>query len=200
MLKTKDIEFIDEYEFADYLADLLYNDDRCATFIAKFDRTKALFKALMECCDVDFEGIKLESKEMSGCSDEFATILWSDEDCIQIGIEPCKHEGKYLNIDDDIIFVDDECNSKIIKHCDASEIQYVHISDEEDFECEDCDCDKCIAKCGLANDGTTGKEKYFANSNATTKDEFDDACEEAKAMLRKYCDYMDMVNDILALL
>lgn len=138
-MKNNDIFFEDIEELADYIVDEIENDDsKFIAVIAKFDEAKEVLKSIMAYDNVDFEIIQIESPEIDNYKDEFVVSVWSNNGIIEVGCEKLMGEdGDYLIPGGDIVFLFDDCSSKIIPLCEDSELYFVNI---------DCDCD-CDGEC-----------------------------------------------------
>ena len=138
----KDLIFEYVEDFTDYIVERVENDeDLFLTVVGKFEEIKNIIKEMIVIADVDFENIVLSCPEASDYTDEYVLDCWCDDGVIQIGCEPAKRDGKYLNLSGDETYLFDDCSFKIIPLCDGSELYFVNIDDECDCD-EECDC-KC---------------------------------------------------------
>lgn len=147
---NKDINFEYIEEFVDYVINEVENDeDAFVTVIAKFDEAKEILKNLMLYEDVDFDFLEIEDPIMDNYYDEFVIFLWMNDGVLEIGCEKLKDdEGDYINPSGDIVFMFDNCSSKIIPLCEGSDLYFVNI--EDDCDCEE-ECDEychCDCHCG----------------------------------------------------
>ena len=147
---NKDINFEYIEDFVDYVINEVENDDDAfVTVIAKFDEAKEILKDIMQYDDVNFEALEIESPIMDNYDDAFVISLWMNDGVLEIGCERLKDdEGDYTNPSGDIVFMFDNCSSKIIPLCEGSDLYFVDIEDE-------CDCDEecgeycpCDCHCG----------------------------------------------------
>lgn len=77
--------------------------------------------------------------EWDGYDDAFVITLYEDE----IWCEPIKRDNRYIFVEANIVYILDDCNSKIISNIEADEIYEVGIdngNDDCDGDCENCDC------------------------------------------------------------
>ena len=198
-MKSKDINFEYIEEFVDYLVEKVEDDDELfATVVCKFDEAREILKGLMTYDDVNFESLQIESPIMDNYCDEFVLSLWMNDRVLEIGCEKLKNEdGKYTNPCGDVVFLFDNCSSKIIPLCDGSELYFVNIEDEcecdEECDCEcPCDChkeDSCV-EYSKTNDGKlhgftasksmgSGYHSYsFYTSDTLTKGDIHDMLKE----------------------
>lgn len=207
-MKSKDINFEYIEEFVDYVIDEAENDeDNFVTVIAKFDEAKEILKDVMTYDDVNFESLQIESPIMDNYFDEFVLSLWMNDGVLEIGCEKLKNEdGEYTNPGGDVVFLFDDCSSKIIPLCDGSELYFVNTDDECDCD-EECDC-KCPCDCHKEEKeiAPTEKSHYSVNGKPVSKQEFDKKYTELqkkyeknmRSILDDYCDFMDEFNTFFA--
>ena len=125
-------------------------------------------------------------------------------------------ENGYLTDDSPVIYVLDNCSSKVIPYCKGKTVYEVSVGDDE---CCD-ECEKCLTINGkpatkeefddyvsqFKNDEkptTTSKESYFINGKSVDKSEFDKKYEEfeekymdnIRDMMLNYCTFMDEMNE-----
>ena len=157
-MKSKDINFEYIEEFVDYVIDKTENDeDNFVTVIAKFDEAKEILKELMTYNDVNFELLQIESPIMDNYCDEFVLSLWMNDGVLEIGCEKLKNEdGEYTNPCGDVVFLFDNCSSKIIPLCEDSDLYFVNFYDECDYEECDGECCSCCRECNDEDDDIRG--------------------------------------------
>ena len=98
-------------------------------------------------------------------------------------------ENGYIDEDAPVIYVLDNCSSKVIPYCKGKIVYEVTVGKEDD-ECDYDDCDDC-------------EEEFTVNGRPVSKEEFDKKYEEfeemyldnIRDMLLNYCSFMDEVND-----
>ena len=200
-MKSKDISFEYIEELVDYVIDEVENDeDNFITVIAKFDEAKEILKNAMTYDDVNFESLQIESPIMDNYYDEFVISFWMNDGILEIGCEKLKNEdGEYTNPCGDVVFLFDDCSSKIIPLCDGSELYFVNIDDECDCD-EDCDC-KCSCDCHKEEKEIVPTSSYTINGKSVSKEEFDKKYTELqkkyeKNMKRMLDDYHSFMDDI----
>lgn len=127
-------------EIVDRFSDL--DEFKSVDIIAKYDDAKEIIKELI-CIGYDICSINIEEPEYGCCNDEYVVTL-SD---LGIFCEKFKRESGYIPINDNIVFVSNDCNSKCLKNIHSNEIYAFEIVDEiemlEDGEIEFCNCDNC---------------------------------------------------------
>lgn len=205
-MKSKDINFEYIEELVDYVIDEVGNDeDNFVTVIAKFDEAKEILKNAMRYGDVNFESLQIESPIVDNYCDEFVLSFWMNDGVLEIGCEKLKNEeGEYTNPCCDVVFLFDNCSSKIIPLCEGSKLYFASIDDEYDCN-EDCDCE-CSCNCHKEDKELSTASSYTINGKPVSKQEFDkkyakivNSCKEnMRSTLLDYCCWMDEVNDILS--
>lgn len=178
-MESKDINFEYVEDFADYVVERVESDeDLFLTVIGKFEEIKNIIKEMITISDVDFENICLSSFDVSDYKDEYVLDCWCNDGIVQIGCEPAKRDGKYLNMTGDETYLFDNCSSKIIPLCEDSEVYFVNIEGEcdcdEECECCNCDCDHCddddIYGFTVKNETDNGYSKFtYYSSNPVDK-------------------------------
>ena len=139
---------------------------------------------------------------MDNYYDEFVLSFWMNDGVLEIGCEKLKNEeGDYTNPCGDVVFLFDDCSSKIIPLCDGSELYFVNIDDECDCD-EECDC-KCPCDCRNEDKelSTTEKSHYSINGKSVSKEEFDKKYSEIQSKYEKnikhmFDDYHSFMDDI----
>ena len=104
---------------------------------AKYDEAKEIIAKLV-CSGYGIASIdRFDSEEYGRYYDEYVISLLED----QIWCEPAKRNGKYIFVEADVVYIFDNCNSKIIPKIEADEVYEVEIGNEYD-DC-DGDCENC---------------------------------------------------------
>ena len=204
-MKSKDLNFEYIEDFVDYVVNEVENDeDKFVTVIAKFDDAKEILKNTMTYNDVNFESLQIESPIMDNYCDEFVLSFWMNDGVLEVGCEKLKNEeGEYTNPCGDIVFLFDDCSSKIIPLCEGLRLYFVSVEDECD--CDDCD-EECLCDCHKEEKEITPTSSYTINGKSVSKQEFDKKYakivnsyrENMRSTLLDYCSWMDEVNDILS--
>lgn len=207
-MKSKDLNFEYIEEFVDYVIDEVENgEDNFVTVIAKFDEAKEILKNAMTYDDVNFESLQIESPIMDNYCDEFILSFWMNDGVLEIGCEKLKNtEGKYTNPCGDVVFLFDDCSSKIIPLCEGSKLYFVEIEDEDNYG-EECD-ENCLCDCRNEDKeiAPTEKSHYSINGKPVSKAEFDKKYtklqkkyeKNMRSILDNYCDFMDEFNTFFA--
>lgn len=91
------------------------NIDNEVSIISKYERVKEIIAELVR-LDYPISSINLEQPTYNNYYDEYIISLCDDG----IFCEPMKRENRYLNDKSTIIYVSDDCNSKVLSHLHAS--------------------------------------------------------------------------------
>lgn len=199
-LKSKDLNFEYIEEFVDYLVEKVEdNDELFTTVVCKFNEARKIIKYLMAFDDVDFENIYLESPDERGYMDEFCIELWYNDGVVNFSCDPLKIDGKYENPCGDETYLFDNCSSKIIPLCEGSELYFVNIDDECDYD-EECD-ENCLFDCRNEDKEIVSTSSYTINGKSVSKQEFDKKYSEIQSKYEKNIkrmldDYRSFVDDI----
>ena len=148
-MNNKDLNFEYIEDFADYIVEKIEEDEELfISVVGKFEEIKNIIKEIFCIAEVDFDSINIESPIMDGYEDEYVLDCWCNDGVIQIGCEPAKRDGEYLNLSGDETYLLDNVSSKIIPLCEGSDLYFVNIEDDCDCE-EECDeyC-RCDCHCG----------------------------------------------------
>ena len=149
----------------------------------------------MLCLGYDIHSINVIDEEYGEYDAEYIISLYNDE----VWCEPMLRENGYLTDDSPVMYILDNCSSKVIPYCKGKNVFEVTVG-----EIEDCDCDECECACQKDEKPvTTSKSEYFINGKSVDKSEFDKKYEEfeemymnnIRDMLLNYCTFMDEMND-----
>lgn len=144
MIIIKTLHFEDYEDFACVVSntyDRIKSDDKYNSIdvVAKYEDAKEI---ICELIGIGY-GIafidKFGNPEWDGYDDAFVISLLDDE----IWCEPVKRDNGYIFIEADVVYIFDDCNSKIIPKIEADEVYEVGIGNEYD-DC-DGDCENCPA-------------------------------------------------------
>ena len=169
---NKDLNFEYIEDFADYIVEEVELDEELfVSVVGKFEEIKGIIKEIFCIAEVDFENINIESSIMSGYEDEYVLDCWCDAGVVQIGCEPAKRDGEYLNLVGDKTYLLDNVSSKVIHLCQGSKLYFVNIEDdcECDEECDEycpCDC-RCDDGCVEYSKTDDGELHGFTASKST---------------------------------
>lgn len=144
MIIIKTLHFENYEDFACAVSDTydrVKSDDEynSVDIVAKYEDVKEIIRELV---GIGY-GIafidKFGNPEWDGYDDSFIISLLDDE----IWCEPVKRDDGYIFIEADVVYIFDDCNSKIIPKIESDEIYEVEIGNEYDDcngDCENCNC------------------------------------------------------------
>lgn len=144
MIIIKTLHFEDYEDFACAVADTydrVKSDDKynSVDIVAKYEDTKEIIRELVGMgYGIAFIN-ELADPEYDGYDDVFIISLLDDE----IWCEPVKRKNGYIFVEADVVYIFDDCNSKIVPKIESDEIYEVEIGNEYD-DC-DGDCENCPA-------------------------------------------------------
>lgn len=180
--------------------DMLKDDFGDIAIIAKYEEAKEII-AELSYIGYSLESIRMSRPEWENYYEEYLISLNNDG----IWCEPMKSDGKYLTDESTIIYILDNCSSKVIPYCKGKIVFEVTVGIDEDDEYE-CDCSEFACQkdekptiTSTASKSTT----YKINNKEVSKEEFDKKYEEfeemyldnIRDMLLNYCSFMDEVNE-----
>ena len=134
--------YFEDYEdlvcdIADKYDSLNSNEEyKDVAIIAKYEEARQIIKELM-CIGYDLHSIVMHDVEYDGYEFEYIISLYDDE----IWVEPMMRESGYITDDSPIMYVLDNCSSKVIPYCKGKVVFEVTVGEEE------CDCDECQCAC-----------------------------------------------------
>ena len=131
----------DTYDALDY-------DEEDVAIIAKYEGARQIIKELL-CIGYDIHSINVIDEEYGEYDAEYIISLYDDE----VWCEPMLRENGYITDDSPVMYILDNCSSKVIPYCKGNTVYEVTVGDD------DCDCDEC--------------EGYTVNGEPVTKEEFD---------------------------
>ena len=211
----KNIYFDDFEDLACDIADtydsLDGEDFEDVAIIAKYEEARHIIKELL-CLGYDIHSLEIHDDLWENYDAEYVISLYDNS----IWCEPMLRENGYIDEDAPVIYVLDNCSSKVIPYCKGKNVFEVTVGED------DCDCDECE---GYTVNGkpatkeefdnyvsqfrhdekptTPSKESYFINGKSVDKSEFDKEYEKfeekymdnIRDMLLSYCEFMDEVNE-----
>ena len=192
----KNIYFDDFEDLACDIADtydsLDGEDFEDVAIIAKYEEARHIIKELL-CLGYDIHSLEIHDELWENYNSEFIISLYDNS----IWCEPMLRENGYIDEDAPVIYVLDNCSSKVIPYCKGKIVYEATVGDDED----DCDSSECA--CKKDEKPTTSKESYFINGKSVDKSEFDKKYEEfeekyldnIRDMMLNYCTFMDEMDD-----
>lgn len=194
--------YFDDFEdlvcsVADTYDSLEGEDFEDVAIIAKYEEARQIIRELL-CLGYDIHSINIIDEEYGEYDAEYIISLYGDE----VWCEPMLRENGYIDEDAPVIYVLDNCSSKVIPYCKGKNVFEVTVGED------DCNCDECECVCKkdekpTTTSTTTAKSTYKINNKEVSKEEFDKKYEEfeemymdnIRDMLLNYCSFMDSVND-----
>lgn len=159
MIIIKTLHFENYEDFACAVSDVydrVKSDDEynSVDVVAKYEDAKEIIRELVGIgYDIAFID-KFGNPEWDGYDDSFVISLLDDE----IWCKPVKRDDKYIFIEADVVYIFDDCNSKIIPKIESDEVYEVGIGnyDDCDGDCENCNCyDETYLHTSEDEDGNT---------------------------------------------
>lgn len=198
------LEFNDYEEFAcevaDTFEDIRKNDDfDDIAIIAHYNDAKQIIREIL-CIGYDLNSIELKNPELGYDDVPYVISVCGIDSEYEVWCEPMLRENGYIEEDAPVIYVLDNCSSKVIPYCKGKTVFEVTVDDD------DCSCDECDCACKEDEKPTTAsttKSTYKINNKEVSKEEFDKKYEEfeemyldnIRDMLLSYCEFMDEMND-----
>lgn len=199
----KNLYFDDFEDLACDIADA-YDSLKCEDFedvaiIAKYEEARKIIKELI-CIGYDIHSLEIHDELWENYNSEFIISLYDNE----LWCEPMLREKGYIDEESPVIYVLNNCSSKVIPYCKGKVVYEVSVGDDEDEY--DCDCSECACQKDEKHAATTSSTKsatYKINNKEVSKEEFDKKYEEfeemyldnIRDMLLNYCSFMDEMND-----
>ena len=157
--------------------------------VAKYEDVKEIVREFIEMgYGIAFIN-ELANPEWDGYDDAFVFSLLDDE----IWCEPVKRKDGYIFVEADVVYIFDDCNSKIIPKIESDEVYEVEIGDF-DYDCENCNCHDMA---------TTSSTSYKVNGKSVDKKTYEKAIEDIEKkyldsirdMRLRYCEIQDEMNE-----
>lgn len=213
----KNLYFDDFEDFSCVIADTydaLDYDEEDVAIIAKYEEARQIIKELL-CLGYDIHSINVIDEEYGEYDAEYIISLYNDE----VWCEPMLRENGYLTDDSPVMYILDNCSSKVIPYCKGETVYEVTVGDEN---CSCDDCEECLTINGRPatkeefdayvsqfkngekpTTTSSAKSVYKVNGKEVDKETFEsaltdieDRClDNVRDMLLGYCEIMDEVND-----
>lgn len=194
MIIIKTLHFEDYENFACAVSDVydrVKSDDEynSVDVVAKYEDAKEIIREFVGIgYDIAFIN-ELANPEWDGYDDAFVVSLLDDE----IWCEPVKRKDGYIFVEADVVYIFDNCNSKIIPKIESDEVYEVGIGDF-DYDCENCNCH---------DETTSSSTSYKVNGKLVDKETYEKAIEDIEEkyldgirdMLLRYCEIQDEMNE-----
>ena len=146
-MKNKILDCIRFEDFSDMLESIFEAIDESedyisATIIGKYKEISEILNLVISCYAVEIGDISLCSEDSNGYKDEYALAIFNDEDRgVVVCCEPLKTDKGYRGYGGDVVYILDNCNSKVQYACE-DEAKFVIITEDE-CECGCCECCDC---------------------------------------------------------
>ena len=122
--------------------------------------------------------------------DEFILSLYDNE----VWCEPAKRKTDYLHPEAKVVYLLDDCNSKIIPLIESDEVYEVRIGEDEcDGDCENCACENKLSS--TATYKVNGKEVSEKEYNKALDNFHDRYMDGIASMLLGYSEFIDEMNE-----
>ncbi len=197
----KNLYFDDFEDLACDIADA-YDSLKCEDFedvaiIAKYEEARQIIKELI-CIGYDIHSLEIHDELWENYNSEFIISLYDNE----LWCEPMLRENGYIDEESPVIYVLDNCSSKVIPYCKGKTVYEVSVGIDEN-DCDECECtcqkDEKPTTTSTASKSTT----YKINNKEVSKEEFDKKYDEfeemyldnIRDMLLSYCELIDEVNE-----
>lgn len=206
----RNLYFDDFEDFSCVIADIydaLDYDEEDVAIIAKYEEARQIIKELL-CLGYDINSLEIHDELWENYDAEYVISLYDNS----IWCEPMLRENGYIEEDSPVIYVLDNCSSKVIPYCKGNTVYEVTVGIDEDDECGCDDCDdseECLTINGkpatkeefdsyisqFKHDEkpttTSAKSVYKVNGKECTKEEFDKKYEKFEEM------YLDNIRDMM---
>ena len=164
--------------------------------IAKYEEAKHIIKNLL-CIGYDIHSIEIHDYLWDNYDAEFVISLYDNK----VWCEPFLRENGYINEESPVIYILDNCSSKVIPHCKGKIVYEVSVGIGED-NCNnhsECACKKDEKPTTTSSSATA---TYRVNGKEVDKDTFESALSDiedrylnnVRDMLLGYCDVMDRMG------
>lgn len=169
--------FEDVHELSNKMIHDVLRGSECVSAVCHYELATALLSELIQ-SDIPIGQIDISDYEWSGYDREYmVTIMDGNVYCNQAYGRKVDGYSKdeYIESSSDIVYVHQDCNSKILKYIDCDEIYEFSIYDVDDFDdidynCFDCGYDKCSCDKCLDDDDEDGTISYCSDSSTISKD------------------------------
>ena len=192
MIIIKTLHFEDYEDFACAVSDVydrVKSNDKydSVDVVAKYEDAKEIIRELVGIgygiAFIDGFG----NPEWDDYDDAFVISLLDDE----IWCEPVKRKDGYIFVEADVVYIFDNCNSKIIPKIEADEVYEVEVGDF-DYDCENCD---------YHDVDTTSTATYKVNGKEVSEKEYYDKLANVEAKFQKHMgivlnDYSDFIDEM----
>lgn len=151
--------------------------------IAKYEEARQIIKELL-CVGYDVHSISMHDVEYDGYDAEYVISLYEDK----VWVEPMLRDSGYITDDSTIMYVLDNCSSKVIPYCKGKVMFEVAVGEEE------CDCDECCGCCECDDNKELDVKSDDDGYSITVRYNLD--ADEAMEMIKDMENRMERMNDM----
>lgn len=181
-------------DIADTYDSLKCEDFEDVAIIAKYEEARQIIKELL-CLGYDIHSLEIHDELWENYNSEFIISLYDNE----LWCEPMLREKGYIDEESPVIYVLNNCSSKVIPYCKGKVVYEVSVGDDEDEY--DCDCSECA--CKKDEKSTTASTTYRVNGKEVDKETYEKALNEldekyldnVQDMLLNYFDFVSEMNE-----
>lgn len=165
MIKINTVVVKDIYELADMVNSMYHNvvsydNLNSIAIVAKYYEAKTLIETLIAERGYEIGNITdLSDVVANGYSDEYIVTLFVNE----INCEPAKVNNKYKDIYAEVVYVFEDCNSKVLSYIHGEDNVFEVYMDENECK-DDCDCDENCENCCCFD----GNDSYYFDVKSGT--------------------------------
>lgn len=159
----------------------IYND---VAIVAKYEEIRQIIKELVS-FGYDLRSIQLEDNCYGEYDAEYIVSICNIDGDDEIWCEPMLREDGYISDESTVIYILDNCSSKVIPYCNGTVMYEVGIGDEE------CDCDEC---CGCGNNKGLDVKSDDDGYSITVRCNLD--ADEAMEIIKDMENRMERMNDM----
>ena len=164
--------------------------------IAKYEEAKHIIKNLL-CIGYDIHSIEIHDYLWDNYDAEFVISLYDNK----VWCEPFLRENGYINEESPVIYILDNCSSKVIPHCKGNIVYEVSVGIGEDNCNNHSEC-ACKKDEKLTTTSSSATATYRVNGKEVDKDTYEKALNEldeiyldnVQDMLLNYFDFVDEMN------
>lgn len=148
ILENKILDCIRFEDFSDMLDNIFEaidesEDYNSATIVGKYKEISEILNLVISCYAVEIGDITLCSEDSNGYKDEYALAIFNDEDRgVVVCCEPLKTDRGYRGYGGDVVYILDNCNSKVQYACE-DKAKFVVVGEDECESDESYDCCEC---------------------------------------------------------
>lgn len=154
----------------DELYDLDKHND--IAIIAKYEDARRIIKLLL-CIGYDLNSIDIHDDLYNGYTDEYIISIANIDGSIEIWCEPMKRGNEYITDESSLIYIMDNCSSKVIPYCKGDAVYEVSIGEERKCNCvgdNNCLSDSEYTYISRGNDGipTGFRKSWWSEEDGVT--------------------------------